>query len=297
MSSNSGILWVAATPLGNPGDLSPRAGEILSGVYRILAEDTRRSGLLLARCGVRSNGFISLHEHNEEKRLPGVLTLLKNGHDLALISDAGTPLLADPGYRLVRACRKEGLRVSPLPGPSAPAAALSVAGIPPLPYAFLGFAPRKAADREHFFAPYARLNLSLVFFERKDRLHHCLRVAGRVLGRREACLAREMSKTYEEFISFFLDDLSALPLEPAGEITVVIGPPLGKEPALPQSSDLEDLDRMIREEAQAGCGMRETVRRVRERVRGAFSPREIKTKEIYSRLQNLRDIDTADQSG
>jgi 16S rRNA (cytidine1402-2'-O)-methyltransferase len=285
---------VAATPLGNPGDLSPRAGEVLSGVFRILAEDTRRSGLLLARCGVRSKGFISLHEHNEEKRLPKILTLLKSGQDLALISDAGTPLLADPGYRLVRACRKEGLRVSPLPGPSAPAAALSVAGIPPLPYAFLGFAPRRATDREHFFAPYARLNLSLVFFERKDRLHDCLRVAGRVLGRREACLAREMSKTYEEFISFFLDDLAALPPEPAGEITVVIGPPLEKEPPLPQSPLLEDLDQIIREESQAGCGARETARRVRTRVREISGIRGIKAKEIYNRLQSLRDIDCAD---
>ena len=153
MSSNSGKLWIVATPLGNPGDLSPRARDVLSRAHRVLAEDTRRTGRLLAECGVETHGFLSLHDHNEEERVPGIIALLREGHDLALVSDAGTPLLSDPGFRLVRACRNEGLTVSPVPGPSAPAAALSACGIPPLPYAFLGFAPRKQGEREAFFTP------------------------------------------------------------------------------------------------------------------------------------------------
>ncbi|MDR1947677.1 MAG: 16S rRNA (cytidine(1402)-2'-O)-methyltransferase [Desulfovibrio sp.] len=276
MSSNSGLLWVAATPIGNHGDLSPRAGEVLSGVWRILAEDTRRSGLLLARCGVRSPGFLSLHEHNESRRLPAVLNLLRSGRDLALLSDAGTPLLSDPGYRLVRVCREEGIRVSPLPGPSAICAALSAGGIAPLPFAFLGFPPRGRQERERFFAAYAGLNLTLVFFERKDRLAACLRDACKVLGRREACLAREMTKTHEEFVRFFLDESHSLPEGMKGEMTVLIGPP----PAA--HAQREDPDALIREAAQAGTGARETARRVHARVAG------LTLKEIYRRVLELK---------
>ncbi|MDR2605169.1 MAG: 16S rRNA (cytidine(1402)-2'-O)-methyltransferase [Desulfovibrio sp.] len=280
MSSNSGTLWVTATPIGNPGDLSPRAVQVLSGVWRILAEDTRRSGLLLARCGVRSPGFLSLHEHNEVRRLPAVLGLLRSGRDLALLSDAGTPLLSDPGYRLVRACREEGIRVSPLPGPSAVCAALSAAGVAPLPFAFLGFPPRVRREREQFFALYAGLKLTLVFFERKDRLAACLRDAAKALGRREACLAREMTKTHEEFIAFFLDEAYALPEDMKGEMTVLIGPPEHGE----RTAEREDPDAVIREALLAGFGARETARLVRAR----FSA--LTLKEIYRRVQELKAL-------
>jgi 16S rRNA (cytidine1402-2'-O)-methyltransferase len=296
MSLNSGTLWVTATPIGNPGDLSPRAGQILSGVWRILAEDTRRSGLLLARCGVRSPGFLSLHEHNEDRRLPAVLASLRSGRDLALLSDAGTPLLSDPGYRLVRACREAGIRVSPLPGPSAVCAALSAGGIPPLPFVFLGFPPRGRRERERFFAPYAGLKLTLVFFERKNRLAACLSDAGRMLGRREACLAREMTKTHEEFIRFFLDEAHALPEDMKGELTVLIGPPEGvNEDAAglcrehpgghgPPFASVEqgEADALIREESRAGDGARAIARRVHARISGST------LKEIYRRIQELQ---------
>jgi 16S rRNA (cytidine1402-2'-O)-methyltransferase len=258
--------------------LSPRAAQVLSGVWRILAEDTRRSGMLLARCGVRSPGFLSMHEHNEARRLPAVLGLLRSGRNLALLSDAGTPLLSDPGYRLVRACREEGIRVSPLPGPSAVCAALSVAGVAPCPFAFLGFPPRGRREREQFFAPYVDLKLTLVFFERKDRLAACLRDAGKVLGRREACLAREMTKTHEEFIAFFLDEAYALPEDMKGEMTVLIGPPEhGK-----RTTEREDTDELIREVLRADIGARETARRVRARIPG------LTLKEVYRRVQALK---------
>jgi len=169
-----GHLWIVATPLGNPGDLSPRAREVLAGADLILAEDPRRAGLLCSQCNIPARRFLSFHDPNESERQEEVLRLLRQGQNLALVSDAGTPLLADPGYRLVRACRAEGLPVSPVPGPSAPVTALSAAGIPPLPYTFLGFLPRDAAGRRATLSAFARTPGSLIFFERKDRLRESL---------------------------------------------------------------------------------------------------------------------------
>jgi len=209
--------------------LSPRANTILGEADFILAEDTRRSGLLLATCGINAKRFISLHDHNEKYRLPAVLEEIRAGAQAALVSDAGTPLISDPGYQLVKACRDTGIPVSPVPGPSAPMAALSASGIAPLPFAFLGFPPRGKGDMRIFFAPYASLSLTLVFFERKDRLAATLAVAREVLGKRGGCIAREMTKTYEEFTSFALDEEMERVFEKCellGEITVVLGPPL-----------------------------------------------------------------------
>ena len=218
-------LWVVATPLGNPGDFSPRAREILAGADVILAEDTRRAARFCAEHDIPARRFLSFFEHNEEKRTEEALCLLKEGRSLALISDAGTPLLADPGYRLVRACRREGIAVSPLPGPSAPAAALSAAGIPPLPYTFLGFLPRDAAGRKALFSAFAAMPGSLVFFERRDRLKASLAAAHEILGPRELAICRELTKTHEEFILTRLEWAAELPEELLGELTIVIGPP------------------------------------------------------------------------
>lgn len=273
MSSKPGTLWIVATPLGNPGDLSPRAREILAGVSGILAEDTRRTGLLLAACGITAPPLISVHEHNETARLPKVIEKLRQGDALALVSDAGTPLLSDPGYRLVRACRDEGLRVAPVPGPSAPVAALSASGLPPYPFVFLGFAPRKKGEREAFFAPYAALPVTLIFFERKDRLAATLADASAVLGDRDACIARELTKTYEEFIPFRLGGHASLPEELLGEITVLVGPPDAGSRA-----DEQAVDEALREEAALGGKAREVAQRARERLPGWT------VKELYARL-------------
>ena len=226
-----GHLWIVATPLGNPGDLSPRAREVLAGADLILAEDTRRAGLLCSQCNIPARRFLSFHDHNESERQEEVLRLLRQGQNLALVSDAGTPLLADPGYRLVRACRAEGLPVSPVPGPSAPVTALSAAGIPPLPYTFLGFLPRDAAGRRATLSAFARTPGSLIFFERKDRLRESLAQAAELLGPRAVAVCRELTKTHEEFIRGRLEKWQELPEELLGEITVIIGPPEQKERA------------------------------------------------------------------
>lgn len=273
-------LWIVATPLGNPGDLSPRAREILEAADLILAEDTRRAAALCARCGVHARRFLSFYEHNEAERQEEVLRLLREGRTLALISDAGTPLLADPGYRLVRACRKEGLPVSPVPGPCAPIAALSAAGIAPLPYTFLGFLPRDAAGRENLLAAFAHAPGSLIFFERKDRLKESLMLAARVLGSRDLAVCRELTKTHEEFILGRLDKNCGmspeLPLSLLGEITVIIGPPEQVE-----RTPRAEAAQLARAELARGGKPREVARRVQSAARGWSG------KELYALLREI----------
>lgn len=265
-------LWVVATPLGNAGDLSPRAADILAGADVVLAEDTRRAGQLFKRLGIQREGeLVSFFEHNEDKRLPAVLRWLEEGRTIALVSDAGTPLLSDPGYRLVRACRERGVRVSPVPGPSAPLAALSACGLPPLPFTFLGFPPRKDSQVQRFFEVHRDTGATLVFFERKSRLAATLETARAVLGDREVCIARELTKEFEEFITGSLGSLEGLDLELRGEITVVIGP-AGEQGRASEQRVLE----IIAEEQEAGGKPKEVARRVAGRVSGWTA------KEIYA---------------
>ena len=273
MPLNANRLWIVATPLGNPGDLSPRAREVLTSADLVLAEDTRRTARLLRECGLEVRRLLSFHDHNEAERQEGVLRLLREGQCVALVSDAGTPLLADPGYRLVRACRKEGLAVSPLPGPSAPVAALSAAGIPPLPHSFLGFLPRDASGRDALFTAFAHVPGALIFFERKDRLKESLAQAARILGPRELAVCRELTKEHEEFIVGRLEDSAQLPDELLGEITVVVGPPEHTE-RTPREEVLE----LANAELAQGGKPRQVARRVQDAVRGWSG------KEIYALL-------------
>ena len=273
MPLNANRLWIVATPLGNPGDLSPRAREVLASADLVLAEDTRRTARLLRECGLEVRRLLSFHDHNETERQEGVLRLLREGQNVALVSDAGTPLLADPGYRLVRACRKEGLAVSPLPGPSAPVTALSAAGIPPLPHSFLGFLPRDAAGRDALFSAFAHVPGALIFFERKDRLKESLAQAARILGPRELAVCRELTKEHEEFIVGRLEDSAQLPDELLGEITVVVGPPEHTE-----RTPREEVLLLANEELAQGGKPRQVARRVQDAVRGWSG------KEIYALL-------------
>lgn len=272
MHSNGPRLFVVATPLGNLGDIAPRAKEVLASADLVLAEDTRRAGLLFQHLGLASPAFLSLHEHNEIARIPEVLSHLEEGATIALVSDAGTPLIADPGYRLVRACREAGYQVSPVPGPSAVAAALSASGLPPYPYIFLGFLPRSSGERRRTLEPYAGLKATLVFFERLSRLPATLEDAQAILGEREACVARELTKLHEEFILFRLGDWSDPEGTLKGEATVLIGPPEVRE------ASAKEVDGIIEEERALGGGTKEVARRVHARVEGWT------VKEIYERV-------------
>ncbi len=206
---------------------------------------------------------MSFHDHNEESKLDEVLGLLNGGRTLALISDAGLPLVADPGYRLVRACRAAGIPVSVVPGPSAPVTALAGSGIAPQPFAFLGFLPRSRSDQEKTLAPFANLALTLIFFERKDRLSETLSVAHAVLGPRELCIARELTKTHEEYLLGRLEDGVPAGVELLGEITVVVGPAEAGG-----VTDREEVFRLIDEERELGGSPRDVARRVQTRTAG-----------------------------
>ncbi|WP_045761053.1 16S rRNA (cytidine(1402)-2'-O)-methyltransferase [Xanthomonas albilineans] len=209
MSDQPGTLHVVATPIGNLADLTPRAQEVLRSVAAICAEDTRRSGQLLAHFGIE-RPLVALHEHNEEALAQRIVARLRGGESLALVSDAGTPLVSDPGYRLVRAARVAGVRVSPVPGACAAIAALSVAGLPSDRFAFEGFLPAKAAARRERLARLAGEARTLVFYEASHRIAESLADCRTAFGdTRPAVMARELTKLFETVLDGSLADLHA----------------------------------------------------------------------------------------
>ena len=204
-----GTLYVVATPIGNLGDLSPRAMETLRGVAAVCAEDTRRSRQLLAHFGI-DRPLLALHEHNEAELSAHLVARLRAGESLALVSDAGTPLVSDPGFRLVRAAREAGVRVSPVPGASALVAALSVAGLPSDRFVFEGFLPAKAPARRARLAELQAEPRTLLFYESAHRIEAMLADATAVLGAdRAAVLARELTKLFETVLDGSLAELHA----------------------------------------------------------------------------------------
>lgn len=193
----AGTLYVVATPIGNLADLSARALQVLAAAAAICAEDTRHTRQLLAAHGLE-RPLIALHDHNEGEMAWKLVERMRGGDDLALVSDAGTPLVSDPGYRLVREARAAGLRVSPVPGPCAAIAALSVAGIPSDRFCFEGFLPAKASARRERLQALARESRTLVFYESAHRIEEALADFVAVFGgEREAALARELTKLFE----------------------------------------------------------------------------------------------------
>ncbi len=223
-------LYVVATPIGNLGDMSQRAREVLAAVDRVAAEDTRHSGRLLSHFGI-ATPLMSLHEHNEAQRTETILARLAAGEAVALISDAGTPLISDPGFVLVRAVRAAGFTVLAVPGPSALVAALSIAGLPTDRFVFEGFLPAKAGARRTRLEAVAREPRTLVFYESPRRVADTLAVMIDVFGaEREAVLARELTKQHESVTGGDLAVLRAAWLDDAGAqrgevVLVVAGAP------------------------------------------------------------------------
>ena len=220
------VLHVVATPIGNLGDLSPRARQVLAEVAAICAEDTRRSGQLLAHFGI-ATPLLALHEHNEQQLAQRLVARLLAGESLALVSDAGTPLVSDPGYRLVQAARAAGVRVSPVPGPCALIAALSVAGLPSDRFAFEGFLPAKASARRERLAALAGETRTLVFYESAHRIEESLAdLCAAFGGERPAVLARELTKLFETVLDGTLANLQsrvqADPDQRKGEFVLVV---------------------------------------------------------------------------
>ena len=219
----AGTLYVVATPIGNLDDISQRAIETLRHVGLIASEDTRVTRKLLGRFGIRIP-LTSLFEHNEEVKIPEIISRLEQGEDVALVSDAGTPLISDPGYRLVREAAARDIRVVPIPGPSAVMAALSVAGLPTDRFTFVGFLSRKSARRKNELLQLAEVTHTLVIFESPYRVLRTLRDMEEIMGGRSVVLCRELTKRFEEILrgtpAELIEKLSDRKIK--GEITLVV---------------------------------------------------------------------------
>ena len=226
-------LYLVATPIGNARDITLRALDILGAADLVACEDTRVTRRLLAIHGLKAR-LVAYHDHNAERVRPRLLAAIRAGQAVALASDAGMPLVSDPGFGLVRAVRTEGLAVTSAPGANAALTALQLSGLAPERFAFLGFLPPKRAARRRALAPWAETPATLLAYEAGVRLASCLEDMAAVLGAREASVARELTKLHEEILRGPLNELAARYAEagpPKGEIVIVVGPPAGAAPA------------------------------------------------------------------
>jgi 16S rRNA (cytidine1402-2'-O)-methyltransferase len=236
------VLYIVATPIGNLEDITLRAIRVLAEAELVLAEDTRRTRVLLDRHGIDARPA-SLHAHNEASRIDRVLSTLEAGGDVALVSDAGTPLISDPGERLVAAVAHAGYGVSPIPGASAVSSALSVSGLAAAPYSFVGFLPRRKGECEKLLLALRDRPDTLVFFESPRRVAATLTRLAEILGNRRACAARELTKRHEQIARGTLQELADQFADTArGEFTLVVE---GAPPAQPLT-DPTQLDPQIR---------------------------------------------------
>src|SRR5271156_1658431 len=224
--AEAGCLYVVSTPIGNLEDISLRALRILKEADVIACEDTRQTLKLLAHFNIPKR-LVSYHEHNELTRAPEIVIELEQGAKVALVSDAGTPAISDPGHRLVSLCLRHGIQVVPVPGASALVAALAASGMPIEEFVFVGFLPSRPTERRKKLRELAAEQRTLALYEAPHRLLDTLEDALELLGNRPAVIAREVTKMYEEFLRGHLEDLLAglRAKEPRGEITLLIGPP------------------------------------------------------------------------
>lgn len=252
----SGRLVLVATPIGNLGDLPPRAVEALAGADAVACEDTRHSGRLLAHAGIADARLLRLDAHTEDRATEDVLRRLGEGQVVAVVTDAGTPGISDPGERLVRRVVEVGHEVTVVPGPSAPVAALVASGLPTERWCMEGFLPRKGAARSARLAELAVEERTMVLFESPHRLAATLADLGAAFGAgRPACVAREMTKLHEEFVRGTLEELAAWAAQPPkGEVVLVVG---GAPPA--EGPDDERVRAALREALDRGASTRDAA--------------------------------------
>ena len=225
-------LYIVATPIGHARDITLRALDVLAAADKIFCEDTRVSKKLFALYGLDASGLAAYHDHNGAQLRPKILHAIKNGAAVALISDAGTPLISDPGYRLVQACHGEGLKVFAVPGASAPIAALSIAGVPSDKFMFVGFCGAKQSQRQKLLETVRPIAATLILFESAKRLKDLLADIDAVLGGREIIIARELTKKFEELRRGTVREVLGFYEKqgtPKGEVTVLVAPPEAAE--------------------------------------------------------------------
>ncbi|MGK2921752.1 MAG: 16S rRNA (cytidine(1402)-2'-O)-methyltransferase [Methyloceanibacter sp.] len=263
-------LYLVATPIGNLSDISLRALSVLARAPLIAAEDTRHSKKLLSHFGI-DTPLTPYHEHNAERERPKLLARIRSGYSVALISDAGTPLVSDPGYKLVREALDEGLTVTSIPGPSATLAALTSVGLPTDTFLFAGFLPPKSGARQTRLAALKDVPATLILFETAPRLAKALADMAEVLGPREAAIARELTKLHETVLRGTLDALAGDLAEQTlkGEVVVVIAPPRADETEIDHARILADLKAAL--ETQS----------FRDAVRGVTEAHGVKRARVY----------------
>jgi 16S rRNA (cytidine1402-2'-O)-methyltransferase len=275
----AGTLWLVGTPIGNLGDLAPRAREVLEEVDLVAAEDTRRTGRLLKGLGLRKK-LLSLHDANERERVDAVLEVLREGASVALVSDAGMPLVSDPGFRLVRACADAGVDVRVVPGPSAVLAALVVSGLPTDRFTFEGFLSRKPGARIERLGSLRHDPRTIVLFEAPNRVKTLLRDALVVLGNRRVALCRELTKRHEEVVRGRVSEvLGGLPDVLKGEVVLVIEGEVERP-----SADLDACVEEARTLVEGGMRPREAARAVAER-------HHVSANDVYQALVSSRADD------
>lgn len=259
-----GTLYLVATPIGNLSDITHRALEILRTADTILAEDTRRTRILLDRYGIAAGGLRSFHRHNEAARTAEARELLSGDGAIALVSDSGTPLISDPGLRLVRAALEVGASVVPIPGPCAALSALVASGLDPQPFTFFGFVPRASKDRRELMARLAALRHTAILFESPQRLLRTLEDLSRELGSdRRVVVARELTKLHEEFVRGTLSEATAYYEEhaPRGEVVICLA-------GAPEESAAESppaAGALARSMVREGASSKEIVKTLRDR--------------------------------
>ena len=270
-------LYIVATPIGNLGDISQRARDVLEKAEVIAAEDTRVTKKLLTLLGIFGKKvFIKYEDHSENEKYHEIIDILNEGKIVALVSDAGSPLISDPGYKLVRECRKQNINVTTIPGCCAVISALQLSGLPTNRFMFAGFIPNKDKARSDLFNELKNVNTTLVFYETAIRLSKTLVTIENIMPNREVAIVREITKLYEECISGFATDLlkklESTPVK--GEIVLVIEPP--KQ----DNSDI-DLDEIIRTELKDNT-LKQAVKNITEKYN-------LKRNEVYERAIQIKN--------
>ena len=273
-------LYVVSTPIGNLDDITLRALSTLKSVGLIAAEDTRRTSILLRHFGI-TTPTTSLHEHNEHQKLPQLLQKLADGQDVALVSDAGTPLVADPGQRLVAAAIEKGIRVIPIPGASAVLSALAVSGLPADSFVFAGFAPARSNERKRWLQSFAQEQRPIVIFETPHRIQKTLAQIPLILGERPIIIARELTKIHEEIIRTSTNLAYNLNIRAKGEFTIIVGPSLVPD-ASAEDVDNKDVAKFFYHLTNNyGLGRREALTQTARKFG-------LSTNSVYRTVENLK---------
>ncbi|MBE6463202.1 MAG: 16S rRNA (cytidine(1402)-2'-O)-methyltransferase [Alphaproteobacteria bacterium] len=272
-------LYIVATPIGNLSDISIRAKEVLSSVHVIAAEDSRNTKKLFSLIGITCNKkFIAYEDHFEHEKVQEIIDIIKNGNDVALVSDAGSPLISDPGYKLVRECHKQGIKVTTIPGCCAVISALQMSGIPTNRFMFAGFVPNKDKARFDFFNDLKNINSTIVVYETAIRLLKTLKTIKELMPNREISIVREITKMYEECINGTIEEI-CLQIENSpikGEIVLVIAPCLEEE----KFEDI-DVEKILIEELKEST-LKDAVKKVSDTYK-------LKKSDVYEKALKIKN--------